>query len=747
MNRTWFTRMLLSYVPVFLIVSAFLFFIFFRMLSTNNSIAAQKSNDFVANQAMMVIDSSLAAIDQKITLEMLRNRTILQYFTQSSVENDLSLQVDVMNELAEIKIANPLVHSIYMVRAQDQLVLNMSTTYPINQFPDEAFIQEKLDEPNSKWSDLRIYKELTSDKGSPVVSLTRSISIFSDKYGLIVVNVNASSLQALIRDMYNPDVTRLHLFDKLDNDLFAPSSDMTKEVKDGAASSKALSEYTGWSIVSKLEGARSIQFLTTLFDAWFVLGIIVFIISLGWIIYVTRKNYRPIHRLVTQLESYSARGNSGGKQSSKQSYDGEFQFINATLESMIDENSRFQQQLQENLKIKRNFLMYELLEGIRTVTLDSWAAEAERHGAPSDFKKASIIVMEIDRLAEWNRTYTPEEQDAWKLRIEKLIHSLAASEQFWVWQLWTTPSQKVIMLMVDPEQSDETLRGFIQQWHERVKAELPFGVSFGLGEPIEYPENIRDAYQEALDALQYKSISGGSVILAPSTAQRQSDSGQVYAHFQRVEKIVDLLQLSDSKWRAELRSMIQQFEMAQSSRKDIESVMNYLIFSLNKNIEAMGEEYQKLWRTEIMPAMQRTLKEVEMLGDIAHEFLTILEQFEDRIALSRESRNQGQLIMEVKAYIESDFANPALSLDFLSEKFGMSGKYLSRIFKEEFGLKFVDFLIDLRMKEARTLLAETTIPIQEIAERLGYSSPISFARTFKKIVGMPPIDYRKENSE
>jgi len=330
--------------------------------------------------------------------------------------------------------------------------------------------------------------------------------------------------------------------------------------------------------------------------------------------------------------------------------------------------------------------------------------------------------------------------------LETLIVLGANAEKYWIWQLWTAPNQMVVMLMCESEQSEDNLHTIIQQWHDRMKEELPFGVSIGLGETIEFPENIHDAYQEALDSLQYKSISGGNAILTPSVIQRKP-GGQVYAHFQRVEKIVDLLQLSDSKWRAELRAMIQHFELSQSSRKDIESVMNYLIFTLNKSIDGMSDEYQQLWRSDIMPALQRTLNEVEMIGDIAHEFITTLEKFEGRIAISRESRNQGQLIMEVKAYIEKDFANPALSLDYLSEKFGMSGKYLSRAFKEEFGLKFVDFLIGLRMKEAQSLLAKTTTPIQEIAEQLGYSSPISFARTFKKIVGKPPIDYRKENSE
>ncbi|MDG0810207.1 hypothetical protein [Cohnella rhizosphaerae] len=118
----------------------------------------------MTRQAQLVVDASLTAIDQKITLEMLRNRTVLRYFSEPTAA-DLSLQVDVMNELAELKIANPLIHSIYMVRADDRMVLNMSTTYPLNRYPDAAFIESSLHAPNSKWSDLRLYKELPLGDG------------------------------------------------------------------------------------------------------------------------------------------------------------------------------------------------------------------------------------------------------------------------------------------------------------------------------------------------------------------------------------------------------------------------------------------------------------------------------------------------------------------------------------------------------------------------------------------------------
>ena len=87
--------------------------------------------------------------------------------------------------------------------------------------------------------------------------------------------------------------------------------------------------------------------------------------------------------------------------------------------------------------------------------------------------------------------------------------------------------------------------------------------------------------------------------------------------------------------------------------------------------------------------------------------------------------------------------DPNLSLDSLSDRFGLNGKYLSKLFKEEFGMKFIDYVIGLRMEHAKSLLSDTDMPVQEIAEKLGYTSAIAFARTFRRAVGSSPSDYRK----
>ncbi|MDI4648166.1 helix-turn-helix domain-containing protein [Cohnella hashimotonis] len=739
-SRTWFGKMLLSYLPAFFILTAFLFFIFFQILNSRNQDAARKTNDYVTRQAQLVVDASLTAIDQKITLEMLRNRTVLRYFSEPTAA-DLSLQVNVMNELAELKIANPLIHSIYMVRADDRMVLNMSTTYPLSRYPDAPFIESSLKSPNSKWSNLRLYKELPSETGTPVVTLTRSVSIFSGRYGLIVINVNAASLQQLVRDMYDASVTQLHLYDGSGQDLFHTDPSTAAPKANKTLASASVSDYTGWRLVSEWNDGKWITFLLSLFNVWLVLGLLVCALALGWIVWMTRQNYRPIRNLVAQLERYSP--GSGAVKDGDERYGGEFRYIHSMMENMIDQNSRFQLQLQQDLEVKRNFYLYGLLEGIRQVGPEEWAATAEQHGMYPAFGKVFVVVLEIDRSAEWRRTYSQEEQDGWKKAVESIVGGLTEkADGCRVWMLWTMANQLAVMLMSEGDEPDEAMSALIGEWHARIRDDMPFEMTIGLGEPAVRPENIHDAYQEALAALQYKSIEGNNRILKHTGGP--TGRGEVFRHLQRIDGIVDLLRLSDAKWRAEFRSLIRQMELDRASREDIGQVMNYLIFNLGRAVEGMSAEYRRLWSTDVMPALAKTLAEVEMMGDIAHAFFEALEAFEERVEQSRESRNQGVLIKEVKAFIESDFARPELSLDYLSEKFGISGKYLSRLFKEEFGLKFVDFLIDLRIRHAQQLLAETSLPVQEISERIGYSSPISFARTFKKIVGVPPIDYRKE---
>jgi two-component system response regulator YesN len=114
------------------------------------------------------------------------------------------------------------------------------------------------------------------------------------------------------------------------------------------------------------------------------------------------------------------------------------------------------------------------------------------------------------------------------------------------------------------------------------------------------------------------------------------------------------------------------------------------------------------------------------------------------IMTDKESRLHSIQLDQIRQYVNENFANQDLSLELLSGHFGLNAKYISKLFKESFGENFMDVVINLRVQLACKLLQETDESIQDIAERSGYSNSISFQRTFKKVKGFTPGQYRQQ---
>lgn len=98
-------------------------------------------------------------------------------------------------------------------------------------------------------------------------------------------------------------------------------------------------------------------------------------------------------------------------------------------------------------------------------------------------------------------------------------------------------------------------------------------------------------------------------------------------------------------------------------------------------------------------------------------------------------------ISEIALYINSHY-DEKLSLELLAEHFYISPSYLSRIFKRVTNFTLVEYINNVRIKEAKRLLMETKLKVVEIAEATGFGSITHFGRVFKEITGNPPKYYR-----
>ncbi|SDD51055.1 Helix-turn-helix domain-containing protein [Paenibacillus sp. UNCCL117] len=93
-------------------------------------------------------------------------------------------------------------------------------------------------------------------------------------------------------------------------------------------------------------------------------------------------------------------------------------------------------------------------------------------------------------------------------------------------------------------------------------------------------------------------------------------------------------------------------------------------------------------------------------------------------------------------YLEQHY-DKDITLDSIADKLNISRGYLSRYFKEKTGEYFVDYVNSVRINKAKKLLLHPDIRIQDAAQSVGYQNINSFNRMFKKLTGITPTEFRK----
>ncbi len=101
-----------------------------------------------------------------------------------------------------------------------------------------------------------------------------------------------------------------------------------------------------------------------------------------------------------------------------------------------------------------------------------------------------------------------------------------------------------------------------------------------------------------------------------------------------------------------------------------------------------------------------------------------------------------QKISEIVDYLNDNYQQD-LTLGGISERFGISKYYLSRMFKEVTGFTLIEYLNSIRTKQAQKMLRTTALNVTSISENVGFDSITHFGRVFKTITGSSPLQYRK----
>ncbi len=113
-----------------------------------------------------------------------------------------------------------------------------------------------------------------------------------------------------------------------------------------------------------------------------------------------------------------------------------------------------------------------------------------------------------------------------------------------------------------------------------------------------------------------------------------------------------------------------------------------------------------------------------------------------RNIMMRKETQSSSVIDKAKSYIAAKY-NKDISLDDVSREVDISPYYFSKIFKEETGENFIEYVTAIRIAKAKELLLGSELSMKEICAEVGYADPNYFSRTFKKNVGVTPTEYKE----
>lgn len=150
------------------------------------------------------------------------------------------------------------------------------------------------------------------------------------------------------------------------------------------------------------------------------------------------------------------------------------------------------------------------------------------------------------------------------------------------------------------------------------------------------------------------------------------------------------------------------------------------------------------WKTIDYPHTVRQLFTEEDAQAFAQILKSLCGKLID-VLRQRDTDVNRYLIVNAKKYIDANYSDSDLSLEQVSNHVGLSRSYFCSLFHKVEGTTFKLYLMELRMRYARRLLASTDKKIYEISCEVGYSDTAYFNRVFKRINGMTPLQFRNSD--
>ena len=697
----------------------------------------------------------------QVAIQMSLNPKIINALVNPDIKQ-YARNNDIINDLRNIGTFNEYISSLYIYVPFNGLIFSTSGgVFTLNGFYDKRWAEAHSDTPIEKYAyEDRMVVDYSNNLSNCITVLRGLPYGAKSSMGRLVINLDAGKIYQNVTsdaklngELYIVNSKGIVVFNK-DEEKFGADLGQEaymKKILDGESgifTEKVNGqEMTFFYVTDPDNQSKCIYSVplkefgsdkATVIRILLINTLICIALSLILSFFITKGIYKPVQRLVNLvLGSYSQKK----LDNEKGSMNNEYEFLSYAYSDVIDRNKSIEDFLESVRPAIKDKLYLSLISG-KDLSEQEISEKLNFLNMNFDMTQLAVIVLQIDNYKDFLAQYTEIERNLYKLalvnKVEEIINTTVQGTCVEV-------EEHMIAAIISFNNGItllEAKKGIISiagQIHEKLRELCPFTVTLGIGGMYRGITEIRLSYLEAKNALNYKLYLGENSTIDIEDVKLQSE--ELYYFYSEKEKmLINNIKLGLEDAVEEIINTL--FEEIQNSGSlpynYVQQIVNKLISSLIELIIDSGMTIEKVYGRKC--DLYEEFIGKETLQDIKTWFTQICSDL-IRAINNINLVKQHKYVQKVKEYVENNLSSD-ISLNDVADYVGLNSAYLSKLFKDNFGKNFIDYLNKTRIDKAKLLLENTQLSIKEVGFRVGFNTVQNFMRVFRKYEGVTPGQFR-----
>ena len=562
--------------------------------------------------------------------------------------------------------------------------------------------------------------------------------------GTIAFFIHPAAIQESVAAIQNLSRGAVMVIDQYDKLLFSSRPDVPNEtihysaldgaqgVKQEMVNGEAVlisyiqSEVTDWKYIYALPMSIYRTKINYIQRSSLILLAVILVVGGLLIAYFVYMNYNPIVKIVGMLRKNS--------QDLKKFGHNEYTLIQEIVSGLMREHDRMSSEIEKkDESLKQLNLAMLLQEGPGDEV--SFQEANKLYGFGFSQQWFTVLLFEIEEYGH----LLDKDKDIYYI-IQSVFKELAPK----IPSAFTEAGGRLASLvnLAGEAGEKEQLLDVLEQVLAFIEQKFDILITVALSSVRHGAADVPEAYQEAMDAMEHKDISGqGGVVDYDAVLAESEPERNFELFFQDETKLDNLLINRDfDKARIVLTEVFDNLiKMKDSPTKD---VLRFRMLGLmNTALRALySVKPQQIKRLVGFFNPIKKLAECQRPEEYRQCFEHVLDEAEAYIAASERIT---PLWDDLTQYVKEHYSNPNLSLSLIAGEFAMNESGLSRYFRKKIGMGLLEYIHRTRVQKAKELLAEPNASIKTIAGFVGLDSSDSLIRIFKKFEGVTPGCYRE----